>query len=178
MILMKAVAPILGFIAIPAILSSTVPAFTQTIDSQYRADVAACQRAVYAHQITSGYDFESCFVRAEQAWLSRDQFPWMDLAYENEADHLAIARQMDARTITVAEGNLRIAASDARMAEAIKRRIAAISRQQTTAPPDLNEQRQTEMLDLARRLLSPGGSPSITTNCRDVIPGQWECVSR
>jgi hypothetical protein len=46
----------------------------------------------------------------------------MDLAYLNQADHIAIAEKIDGGLMSAEQGSLEIAASDARMAQAVHQR--------------------------------------------------------
>jgi hypothetical protein len=90
---------------------------------RFNIEKAACLNQGYK----TTTQIEICQIAAEQRWLNGFNFPWMDLAYRNESEHLAITEAFDAGRISRARAELELSASDERMAIQTSQRTQAYS---------------------------------------------------
>ena len=135
---------------VPPNTAAQTQSTTQFAGQRHDAEVYACD-----HQMSAtATPIENCKIEAEQRWLNTIDFPWMDLAYQNESERLAIAEAFDAGRLSKERALLELDASDARMTNQVQRRTAAYSAARA-AQDAANSLAQLQQLQAAAQLLKP-----------------------
>jgi hypothetical protein len=131
-----------------------------------------CKALAEANRITSVTGYVRCDDTAMRNYLEAIRFPFMDLELANEADHQAHAAELDAGRITLEQELALDDASDQRMITEMNLRVERVV-------DAVQREALIGALEAFRSALSPpSGIPwPVTTDCRDVLPGQWQCLS-
>jgi len=140
--------------------------------ASYQADKQRCWEQVRAGEFKTIAQVTDCENSAMGSRLRAIGFPFMDLEMKNEAEKLVAAQRADLGMITADQAVFEMNASDLRMAEEINRRVDAYLRAGAATRPQIDLQ----ALQVYRLMLGP--APALTTDCRTVLPGQWQCVTQ
>jgi hypothetical protein len=117
---------------------------------------AECRARTARKEIVTVVAYTQCLDSAELDYLNAIAFPWMDLAYRNYAEHLAVAESIDAGRMSIERGKAEMDASDSKMTYEINRRVAAAGQ----ARSNLDDQQRAATLGIIGGMLAPTPSPA------------------